>query len=107
MEMRRNGLGVSVGALPSCPNQVLCLDLTGADLSILGTLLNVLHQFLLLILQFDPLPVQFPLCPVQRPLVFAQALRRGHALPECPLDDLRGDSQKTDIRAVTWRYIHS
>jgi hypothetical protein len=35
---------------PSCPHQVLGLNLASSDLAIFGALLNVLHQFLLLIL---------------------------------------------------------
>lgn len=42
---------------PSRPDEIFRLDLTGADLIILGALLDVLYQLLLLVFQLDPLSV--------------------------------------------------
>lgn len=50
----RNGIDI---CLPPRPHQVLCLDLAGPHLSILGALLDVLHQLLLLILKLDSFPI--------------------------------------------------
>lgn len=79
---------VSIGA-PSRPDQIFCLDLTGAHLPILGTLLDFLHQLLLLVLELHALTVKFPLGLLEGSLVFPQSLLGCHALPECPFDDLR------------------
>ena len=46
---------------PSCPYEVLGLDLACAHVAILCGLLDVLDQFLLLVLEFHPLPVEFSL----------------------------------------------
>lgn len=73
---------------PPRPDQVLGLDLAGADLAILGTLLDVLHQLLLLILQLDPFAIQFPLGSLQGSLVLAQTLRGRQPFPKGPFDDL-------------------
>jgi hypothetical protein len=43
--------------IPPRPNQILCLDLAGSDLAILGALFNVLNQLLLLVFQLDSFPV--------------------------------------------------
>lgn len=73
---------------PSGPNEILSLDLARSDLAILGALLDILHQLLLLVLQLHTLSIQLALGSVQGTLVFAQTLRRRHALAERPFDDL-------------------
>lgn len=80
----------SIGSLPSRPDQVLRLDLTGPNLSIFGTLLDIGDQLLLLVLQLDSFAIELTLRPVQSSLVFAQTLCGRHTLSESPLDDLRG-----------------
>lgn len=74
---------------PSCPHQILGLDLAGPDLAILGALLDILYELLLLVLELHALSVQLALRSVQGTLVFAQTLRGRHTLAERPFDDLR------------------
>ncbi len=74
--------------IPPRSHQVLGLNLTGTNLSILGALFDILHQLLFLIFELDPFSVELSLCLFQRALMFPQPLGRGHALAECPFDDL-------------------
>lgn len=84
---RHSRTAAAVDAPPG-PDQVLCLDLDGSHLTVLGILLDVLDQFLLLVLELGTLTIELSLRLFECALMLSKTLSRRHALAKGPFDDL-------------------